>query len=676
MPRAEPPAPPSGGAGAEVWHLLSTDAGKEYYYNRARKVTQWEKPKAGYIIDLREGKAPASGAPVKPRATAHADALSHADERIKSRQVQSLSPSAKATSSTASSAATSAATSASPSASASASASASTSSRAASKSGAASATSSTSSASGAERRDPGSPKRVSTPAEAIANTIVSPKRVSTPAEAVAGALAAVAVSSPKASVRKSPGVAAAGTSPPQPAAPSPDRAARARGSSGGSSGPRARAPRRRNSLPRTWEKKMTATFGRSDESECFYVNIVTGETQWSRPAEYESEDERDRRVDESAICFDKSAAVVSVLAELGCVPANDMTTDREAMLKGGAEDAVKRCEKRLRQLNLAVRYCGTASEWERAMSAKDFALVREVYLHWGKQGRTPPKVRAEACVLMHSFAQLDPSLIRRYAIGAWGQGPIDFLANLEQGLQEASPDEPSLFSWLSLMYSFLSEVHTLPPATLPSQDTIEVLIAALSAADEDLFLMAAYVLLALNTHLGLSAAARTAGGGAAEEEDRDLRATLGDEPNSLLCALLADRRGLELFSEAVMHLLNGQSYPYSDAVLLRQLLIFLQASFATRATNELFHTNDVRVLLDIILQSIRDLQPSDNFRTEYLRVLHLVLVNSPAWAKDKFRRREIVLALDEVCAAANKGMLKAAAKYASRILLDCVKQLQ
>ena len=425
---------------------------------------------------------------------------------------------------------------------------------------------------------------------------------------------------------------------------------------------------------------MTATFGRSDDSECYYVNTVTGETQWSRPAEYESEDERDRREDEGAICFDKSAAVASVLAELGCAPAaGEMAADREAMLKGGAEDAVRRCEKRLRQLNLAVRYCGSASEWERAMSAKELSLVREVYLHWGKQGRTPPKVRAQACVLMHSFAQLDPSLIRRYVSGAWGQGPVDFFANLEQGLQEASPDEPSLFSWLSLMYSFLSEVPALPPAALPSQDTIQVLIAAMSAADEDLFLMAAYVLLALNSHLGLSAAAEGGGGGGgggAEEEGRDPRATLGDQPNALLCALLADRRGGELFSEAVMHLLNGQSYPYADAVLLGQLLLFVRASFATRATNELFHTNDVRVLLDIVLGNVRDLPPSDDFRTEYLRVLHLVLLNSPAWAKDKFRRREIVLALDEVCAAANKGMLKAAAKYATRILLDCVKQLQ
>jgi hypothetical protein len=180
------------------------------------------------------------------------------------------------------------------------------------------------------------------------------------------------------------------------------------------------------------------------------------------------------------------------------------------------------------------------------------------------------------------------------------------------------------------------------------------------------------VLLALNSHNGYTDQLNRPTGPETGEED--MTATLNQKPNVVLRALLADSKNAELFSEAILHLINGQSYPYDDPVLLGQLLYMCRAIFSTSSTNEFFHTTDLRVLIDIIVLQLKDLPPDDEFRCDYLRVLHLIIINGPGW--QKYRRADLLDALDSILQESTHNMHPLAIKFSVKILLDCVKQLQ
>ena len=596
-----PPPPPAGRAtstAVDVWYLLTTETGKDYYFNRSKQLTQWERPKEGYVIDMREGAKdregradPGQGKAAgekfdKSKRNSFAEMLQVAGSKLKNKTEKKK-------------------------------------------------------AGGAEKG-------------AASVTSPLPKR---------------------ASMALKEAEAAKGTKQGSSTAPSSNQA----------SGKKARRSSHllgtgHRQTDAVWEKKQAETYGTDTEAgtvgSYFYVNKETGQTQWDRPDGYESEDEIERRVETGEICFDRNQSVKSILQELDALVHPDGTmpgivTDREEMLESG-EDKDRRCEKRLRQIYLAIKYCGGTDEWEEQIQADEYELVGHIYLHWGKADKTPTRVRAITCILLDTFLKLDSSLIRSYADGEWGLNNHDFLANVELGLQEAHPDEGSLFSWLSLLYSFLTEVPTLPKDALPGEETLRILVLAMSASQEDVFLIATYVLLALNSHSGYTNELERPQNPETGEED--MTVTLEHTPNVVLRALQSDRTNGELFSEAVLHLVNGQSYPYEDPVLLGQLLYMLRAVFSTKSTNAFFHTTDLRVLIDIIILQLKDLPPDDEFRCDYLRLLHLIIINGSGW--QYYRRADILDALDSILQEGTHNMHPLAIKFSVKILLDCVKQLQ
>jgi len=407
------------------------------------------------------------------------------------------------------------------------------------------------------------------------------------------------------------------------------------------------------------------------------VNLETGETQWNRPVDYESDDEIERRVETSEMCFDPDRTVKEILVELGAVAEGaargasiSMVTDREEMLDA-AEDKNDRCARRLRQIFLAVKYCGGPEEWEAIVQENEYDFVKNIFNHWDGEGRTPPEVRALTCILLDTFMKLDPTLIHFYVSGEWGLDTEAFLSNLELGLQEAVPNDSSLFSWLSLMYIFLTEVPSLAEGALPDSQTAGLLARCMSAKEEDVFLIATYVLLALNSHYGYTADRPLVED--IETGDEDLTVTAHDTPNIVIQTLQQERANGELFSEATLHLLNSQSYPYEDPVLLGQLLYFIRSIFSCVETSSFYHTNDLKVMIDIIISQIQDLPLDEEFRGDYLRVLHLIILNSKRWRG--YRRKDVVDVLDFVVENEVRGMHPLACKFSLHILRDCQEQL-
>jgi hypothetical protein len=94
------------------------------------------------------------------------------------------------------------------------------------------------------------------------------------------------------------------------------------------------------------------------------------------------------------------------------------------------------------------------------------------------------------------------------------------------------------------------------------------------------------------------------------------------------------------FGENIILLLNRETETSLQLLILKLLYLL----FTTKATQDYFYTNDLRVLLDVIIRNLLDL-PNEliSLRHTYLRVLHPLiqytqLSNPPYYKRDEVRR--------------------------------------
>jgi hypothetical protein len=145
--------------------------------------------------------------------------------------------------------------------------------------------------------------------------------------------------------------------------------------------------------------------------------------------------------------------------------------------------------------------------------------------------------------------------------------------------------------------------------------------------------------------------------------------------NRVLKALWTHAATHKTFGENLILLLNRESETSLQLLILKLLYLI----FTTPTTAEYFYTNDLHVLLDVVLRNLLDLPADDDavgngdagahdspmraLRHTYLRVLHPLLANSqlrrPGMA---YKRAEILQVLDVI---AGGGMAAAAAVAAA-----------
>ncbi|EEB15455.1 conserved hypothetical protein [Pediculus humanus corporis] len=95
---------------------------------------------------------------------------------------------------------------------------------------------------------------------------------------------------------------------------------------------------------------------------------------------------------------------------------------------------------------------------------------------------------------------------------------------------------------------------------------------------------------------------------------------------------LSQRPVAKVFTEKILLLLNREDDPvrifeHEPAPRNSILKIFIDI-FSHRNTANLFYTNDVKVLIDIIVRQLADLSPDDQRRNQYLQLCKLVMRNS------------------------------------------------
>ena len=104
------------------------------------------------------------------------------------------------------------------------------------------------------------------------------------------------------------------------------------------------------------------------------------------------------------------------------------------------------------------------------------------------------------------------------------------------------------------------------------------------------------------------------------------------------------------FGENIILLLNRETETSLQLLILKLLYLL----FTTRATHEYFYTNDLRVLLDVIIRNLLDL-PNElvSLRHTYLRVLYPLLAHTQLNQSPHYKRDEVVKVLSILGGSAN-----------------------
>ena len=105
------------------------------------------------------------------------------------------------------------------------------------------------------------------------------------------------------------------------------------------------------------------------------------------------------------------------------------------------------------------------------------------------------------------------------------------------------------------------------------------------------------------------------------------------------------------FGENIILLLNRETETSLQLLILKLLYLL----FTTRATHEYFYTNDLRVLLDVIIRNLLDL-PNElvSLRHTYLRVLYPLLAHTQLTEPPHYKREEIIKVLSILGGSGNK----------------------
>lgn len=120
--------------------------------------------------------------------------------------------------------------------------------------------------------------------------------------------------------------------------------------------------------------------------------------------------------------------------------------------------------------------------------------------------------------------------------------------------------------------------------------------------------------------------------------------------NRVIKLLSLHGSGCMTFGENIILLLNRETETSLQLLILKLLYL----TFTTKATYDYFYTNDLRVLLDVIIRNLLDL-PNElvSLRHTYLRVLYPLLAHTQLNQEPHYKRDEIVKVLSILGGSAN-----------------------
>ena len=142
--------------------------------------------------------------------------------------------------------------------------------------------------------------------------------------------------------------------------------------------------------------------------------------------------------------------------------------------------------------------------------------------------------------------------------------------------------------------------------------------------------------------------------------------------NRVLKALSTHASQYKTFGSHLILLLNRESETSLQLLILK----FLYMLFQSTSTAEYFYTNDLYVLLDVILRNLLDLPaesvPAVALRHTYLRVLHPLLANSQLKRPGMGYKREEICRMLSILDGRDAGHFAPADETTVRLVKRCL----
>lgn len=423
----------------------------------------------------------------------------------------------------------------------------------------------------------------------------------------------------------------------------------------------------------------TASYGAGlgdDSGDVYYVNNETGETHWEKPLDYIDEEQEEQLKQYNSMVVDDGEEEFVPLASINedddlesCFATLDLygtvaMNERNGMFNGEKESS-RNVRKRLEYLKEMFLGVGSEEEWLDAVREDDCKLAFTLWEYWPKENnqKTSKHVRLLVCRLLVMISKLDPQVMILIAAEEWGQ-LSSVWQHCTSGLEEASTMadnqdlvEEAYLCWLFFIYGMCTESqdYGISHEALPSKEFCIKLLDLMVDTSEDIFLNSAKASVSLLAHYDV--------GG----------------QNQFLIAL-KDHSDNQHFGEAVIHHLNEQHYPYEDENLLTQTLEALKNIFTWSETSKYFFTNDVKVVIDIVVRELVNLPVQDDIRKNYLDVLNALMQNSQWLSQGRYKREEICEVLESILDAGGdengNGYSVAAVTRVREVLEECQPMLE
>lgn len=148
-----------------------------------------------------------------------------------------------------------------------------------------------------------------------------------------------------------------------------------------------------------------------------------------------------------------------------------------------------------------------------------------------------------------------------------------------------------------------------------------------------------------------------------------------DAKANIVMKVLAARRVCKVLSQRVMLLVNREEDPTTLFQYPRScpdsVVKFLTDIFSSQTTSDFFYTSDMLILIEIVLRQLTDLSAGSELRTEYLSLLHQILMNSD-YSERKHQANELMACLERISQEDDKESEKDKI-IAQEILKTCIK---
>lgn len=400
------------------------------------------------------------------------------------------------------------------------------------------------------------------------------------------------------------------------------------GASGsGSGGDGERRPSRVRKRSSRWERRTTASSG-GLEGDVYYVNRETGETSWDEPEDAGDEDDQD--LDPSVL--EDAEDLEDGFARAGLDLFGDEVEEaRVAMLAGGADSTA--CYLQLQRLFTCLTTVGSEAEWTHAIEDGEMRLPKRVFSFWGPA--SPPEVSVLVAKIIVMMSNLSEEVILRAVDGEWGcnlrravGGAMAQLHSVVDSPTEEAEDVAG--AWLLFLRALLLAVEPAlealeyTVAELPGDEFVRLLYDLVEVVPEELSPTVVVVLVTLHS----------------------IYTNFEFDGPTPVIAQAATYKPATNFGKPLLVVLNGHGCPYDDEDGLRRCLRCFKDMFDYKPASQLMYTNDLRVLVDVVLRELGNLPGADRVRLEYLSVLRTLLVRSQWLASGRYRREDILTTLD------------------------------